>query len=101
MLDAWSRRVIGWAIGEQMTTDLMLAALNMAIAQRKPRGVIHHSDQSSLYTNIALANGPASLAYVLRWTVSATRTREEVEGESAQFAAGRQRDSWKKPGSST
>jgi putative transposase len=32
VLDVWSRRIVGWAIGEQMTTNLVLAALNMAIA---------------------------------------------------------------------
>ena len=54
VLDVWSRRVVGWAIGEQMTADLVLAALNMALEQRKPQGgVIHHSDQGSQYTSIA------------------------------------------------
>jgi len=47
VLDVWSRRFVGWAIGEQMTTDLVLSALNMAIGQRKPTAVIHHSDQGS------------------------------------------------------
>jgi transposase InsO family protein len=47
VLDVWSRRIVGWAIGEQMTSDLVLAALNMALQQRKPKGVIHHSDQGS------------------------------------------------------
>ena len=36
VLDVWSRRVVGWAIGERMTADLVLAALNMALEQRKP-----------------------------------------------------------------
>ena len=53
VLDAWSRRVVGWAIGEQMNTELVLAALNMALAQRKPDAVIHHSDQGSQYTSVA------------------------------------------------
>ena len=53
VLDVWSRRVVGWAIGEFMTTELVLSALNMAIAQRRPREVIHHSDQGSQYTSIA------------------------------------------------
>jgi putative transposase len=53
VLDAWSRRVVGWSIGEQMTSDLVLAALNMAIEQRRPAEVIHHSDQGSQYTSIA------------------------------------------------
>ncbi len=47
VLDVWSRRVVGWAIGETMTTDLVLSALNMAITQRRPTNVIHHSDQGS------------------------------------------------------
>ena len=53
VLDAWSRRVVGWAIGETMTTELVLAALDMALQQRKPDGVIHHSDQGSQYTSVA------------------------------------------------
>jgi putative transposase len=53
VLDVWSRRIVGWAIGEQMTAELVLAALNMALQQRKPEAVIHHSDQGSQYTSIA------------------------------------------------
>jgi putative transposase len=53
VLDAFSRRVVGWAIGETMTTELVLAALNMALQQRRPEAVIHHSDQGSQYTSIA------------------------------------------------
>jgi putative transposase len=53
VLDVWSRRVVGWAIGEEMTGELVLGALNMALQQRKPDGVIHHSDQGSQYTSIA------------------------------------------------
>jgi putative transposase len=53
VLDVWSRRVVGWAIGEQMTAELVLCALNMALQQRKPEGVIHHSDQGSQYTSVA------------------------------------------------
>ena len=52
VLDVWSRRIVGWAIGEQMTAELVLAALNMAIAQRRPADVIHHSDQGSQYTSL-------------------------------------------------
>jgi putative transposase len=53
VLDVWSRRIVGWAIGEQMTAALVLTALNMALQQRKPEDVIHHSDQGSQYTSIA------------------------------------------------
>jgi putative transposase len=52
VLDAWSRRCIGWALGETLTTDLTEAALAMALTQRQPvPGVIHHSDQGVQYAN--------------------------------------------------
>ena len=48
MLDLYSRRVIGWAVGARMTSDLPLRALNRAIGLRQPgAGVIHHSDRGS------------------------------------------------------
>jgi putative transposase len=53
VLDAWSRRIVGWAMETHLRTDLVLAALDMAIAQRRPRNVIHHSDQGSQYTALA------------------------------------------------
>jgi putative transposase len=53
VLDAWSRRVVGWSLGERMTSELVLAALNMALEQRRPDSVIHHSDQGCQYTSIA------------------------------------------------
>lgn len=56
VLDAWSRRVVGWSIGEHMTADLVLAALNMALEQRRPDTVNHHSDQGCQYTGIAFGN---------------------------------------------
>jgi putative transposase len=52
ILDLFSRKIIGWAMSERMTTDLTLAALAMAIRQRQPgAGLIHHSDQGSQYTD--------------------------------------------------
>jgi putative transposase len=53
VLDAWSRRVVGWAIEGHLKTDLVLQALQMASSQRRPRSVIHHSDQGCQYTSIA------------------------------------------------
>ena len=52
-VDAFSRRVVGWAMAGHLRTGLVLAALEMAVAQRKPEGVIHHSDQGSQYTSVA------------------------------------------------
>ncbi len=53
VLDAWSRRVIGWAMETHLRTELVLAALDMALAQRRPADVIHHSDQGCQYTSVA------------------------------------------------
>jgi len=52
VLDAWSRRVVGWAMATHLRTDLVLDALNMAFTQRRPTDVIHHSDQGCQYTAI-------------------------------------------------
>jgi putative transposase len=52
VLDVWSRRIVGWAMATHLRTSLVLAALDMAIAQRRPVGVIHHSDQGSQYTAV-------------------------------------------------
>ena len=53
VLDAWSRRVIGWAMESHLRTELVVAALDMAVAQRRPTDVIHHSDQGCQYTSLA------------------------------------------------
>ena len=53
VLDVWSRRVVGWAMRKDLGAELATAALRMAVAQRRPRGVIHHSDQGSQYTSLA------------------------------------------------
>lgn len=52
ILDAWSRRVVGYAIARQITTRLTLAALRAAVIARQPTaGCIHHSDRGSQYAN--------------------------------------------------
>src|SRR4051812_19000814 len=47
VVDVWSRRVVGWAMANHLRAELVLDALNMALGQRRPRDVIHHSDQGS------------------------------------------------------
>ena len=44
VIDLWSRKVVGWSMRSDLTTPLVTDALDMAIAQRNPEGVIHHSD---------------------------------------------------------
>jgi transposase InsO family protein len=58
ILDAWSRRCVGWQLSRTIDTQLTLTALNQAIAVRQPAaGLIHHSDRGVQY---------ASTTYVAR-----------------------------------
>ena len=52
VLDAFSRRIVGWSMATTLHTQVVLDALDMALWQRRPSGVIHHSDQGSQYTSI-------------------------------------------------
>ena len=50
VLDAWSRRVVGWALGRKLDSELTLLALERAITSRQPQpGLVHHSDGGSQY----------------------------------------------------
>jgi putative transposase len=52
VLDAYSRRVVGWALDESLHAPLALAALRKAIAERKPvPGLVHHSDRGMQYAS--------------------------------------------------
>jgi putative transposase len=53
VLDVWSRRIVGWAMATHLRSELVVEALNMAVHQRKPVNVIHHSDQGCQYTSLA------------------------------------------------
>ncbi|MGH9578948.1 MAG: IS3 family transposase, partial [Terriglobales bacterium] len=53
VLDAFSRKIVGWAMAEHLKTELVLAALNMALGQRRAKHVVHHSDHGTQYTSIA------------------------------------------------
>ena len=56
VLDAWSRRIVGWAFSHDPKTRVVLDALDMAVASRKPKGVIHHIDKGSQYTSWAFGH---------------------------------------------
>src|SRR5262245_20395406 len=52
VLDAFSRRVIGWALGRTLEAQLPVAALRMALGERKPHpGLVHHSDRGIQYAS--------------------------------------------------
>jgi len=54
VLDIYSRRIVGWAMADHLRTELVLAALDMALWNRRPApGVIHHSDHGCQYTSLA------------------------------------------------
>jgi putative transposase len=94
VLDAYSRKVIGWELSKKMNTALSLAALEMAIgARRPPPGVVHHSDQGTQYASQAYVQRLESCGAVLSMSRPArpwengkcesfirTLKREEVDG---------------------
>lgn len=47
VLDAFSRRIVGWSMANDLRAQLVVDAMNMALTQRRPMNVIHHSDQGS------------------------------------------------------
>ena len=70
VLDLYSRRVVGWAMQPRMSQELVLAALRMAVTQRRPpRGLLHHSDQGGQYA------GPAYQAFLARHGIRPSMSR--------------------------
>jgi putative transposase len=54
VLDAFSRRIVGWSMADHLRTELVLDALDMAITQRNPApGLVHHTDHGCQYTSLA------------------------------------------------
>jgi putative transposase len=54
VVDAFSRAVVGWSMAGHLRTELILDALDMAIARRRPaEGLVHHSDRGTQYTSLA------------------------------------------------
>jgi len=52
VVDAFSRRVVGWAMADHLRTELVLDAVGMAIFARRPEpGLVHHTDRGSQYTS--------------------------------------------------
>ena len=57
ILDAFSRKVVGWALATHLRTELVLEALEMAVRSRRPEaGLVHHSDQGCQYTSITFGH---------------------------------------------
>ncbi len=78
LLDAWSRRVVGWELSSRIDTDLTLAALERAMASRQPApGLIHHSDHGVQY---------AATRYVARLEALGARVSMAAVGNPYQNA---------------
>lgn len=55
--DLHDRSLVGWSMGERQTTDLVVAALVMALGRREPAGdLVHHADHGSQYTSVEFTN---------------------------------------------
>ena len=68
ILDAFSRKVVGWALADHLRTELTTAALEMALTSRRPSpGLIHHSDRGGQYTSAAYSDMLG--AYALRQSI--------------------------------
>ncbi len=54
VIDAWSRKVVGWSMRDDLRSELVVDALGMALTRRRPKpGLVHHSDRGSQYTSLA------------------------------------------------
>jgi putative transposase len=55
VMDLYSRKIVGWSMRDDLEAPLVVDAISMAIARRKPKpGLVHHSDRGSQYTSIAM-----------------------------------------------
>jgi putative transposase len=55
VMDLYSRKIVGWSMRDDMEAPLVVDAISMAVARRKPKpGLVHHSDRGSQYTSIAM-----------------------------------------------
>jgi transposase InsO family protein len=62
VMDCYSRRIVGWAIADHIRKELVIEALQMAVARRRPdTGVLHHSDHGSQYTSVLFTTRCASI----------------------------------------
>jgi transposase InsO family protein len=81
VLDAFSRRVIGWALERHMMTELTLSALQMALRSRQPQpGLMHHSDQGKQYASAAYV----SLLVKHQIRISMSRTANPYDNAKAE-----------------
>ena len=75
VMDAFSRRIVGWSMRDDLKADLVVDALGMAMTRRRPQPAsIHHSDRGSQYTSLAFGRTLRELAWSPAWAAAATPT---------------------------
>jgi putative transposase len=108
VVDAFSRRCVGWALADHMRAELVVEALEMAIWQRRPNaGLVHHSDRGSQYVSLIFGQTAATPASTSRWapraarwtTPSARRSSPRSRRSSPADAPGRPAASCRPPSS--
>ena len=67
VLDAWSRKIVGWSMANHLRAELVLDAMEAAVGQRRPKNVIHHSDQAANTRAWPSASGAVRPACYRRW----------------------------------
>lgn len=111
VLDAFSRRVVGWAMAAHLRSRLVLDALAMALWQRRPDGVIHRSDQGAQYTSLAFgarcreagvrpSMGSVGDCYDIMRCARASSPRSSASCSTAAASAPRPRPGWPSSASS-
>lgn len=79
MIDAFSRRCIGWALGTRITTKLTLDALRMALVSRRPKAtLVHHSDRGSQYGSSVYQDALLEQGLTQSWSRPGTPTDNPV-----------------------
>ncbi len=85
IMDACSRRIVGWSMQSHMRTELVQAALDMAIARRRPvAGLVHHTDHASQYT--ALTFGAELRKHKIEASMGRVRTCYDNAAAESFFA---------------
>ncbi len=87
VLDVFSRKIVGWAMETHLRTELMLAAIDMAITMRRPREAIHHSDHGCQYTSYAFGKRCQERASCPRWVRWAMRTTTRWRRASSRLSS--------------
>jgi transposase InsO family protein len=81
LVDVYSRRVVGWAMGDDLRTELALDALRMALRARRPgAGLVHHTDRGSQYTAASYRAALATAGVI----VSMSRAGECLDSAMAE-----------------